>query len=110
MQNSRLEKLLEFYGNNPKDSFVTYAIATEYVSAGNDAEAYKYYSFVRTHDPDYVATYYHLGKWYERNQMRDEALAAYQDGMVVAKKLKDNHSLSELQNAWNNLEMGLDDY
>jgi tetratricopeptide (TPR) repeat protein len=54
-------------------------------------------------EPDYVGSYYHLAKLYERNQQTDAAIEIYTKGMEVAKKLKDNHNLNELRSAYDNL-------
>lgn len=109
MQNTRIDKLLDFYTQNPKDSFITYALATEYVAQGNDSLALTYYQKLVDEDPSYVATYYHLGKLYKRMGQEAEALNAYQIGMQKALDKQDNHSFSELQNAHTNLSLGLED-
>ena len=107
MQNTRIDKLLEFYNQNPKDSFVVYALATEFVAVGDDEKALTFYLDLLITDPDYVATYYHLGKLYARRGQEAEALATYKTGMQKALAKKDNHSFAELQNAHTNLELGL---
>lgn len=58
-------------------------------------------------DPDYVGTYYHLGKLYEEIEEGEKALEIYQKGIEIAKKIKDQHALSELMGAKMNLEMEL---
>jgi len=109
MQNTRISKLLDFYSQNPKDSFITYALATEYVALKDDKKALEYYLQIIDNDPEYVATYYHLGKLYARNGNEEEALKTYKTGMEKALAKKDNHSFAELQNAHTNLELGLDE-
>lgn len=109
MQNQRIEKLLEFLKQTPQDSFVLYALATEYVSTGDDETALKYYETLLSLDPAYVATYYHLGKLMKRLGNEDRASKLFKEGMVQAKIKQDQHSLSELQTALTNLELGLDD-
>jgi tetratricopeptide (TPR) repeat protein len=54
-------------------------------------------------NPDYVGSYYHLGKLHERLGDESKAIAVYEKGMEVAKKLSDNHALSELRGAYDNL-------
>ena len=68
-----------------------------------------YYEKVRTHDPDYVGTYYHLGKLLESRQAFDTALEAYTAGMEVAKKIGDRHALGELSEAKMILEDVIED-
>ncbi|MBC7654866.1 MAG: tetratricopeptide repeat protein [Oligoflexus sp.] len=101
---NRLEKLLEFIDNEPNDPFLKYALATEYLRLNNQDEALKFYiDLVQNHE-DYVGTYYHLGKLYELRQEQESALKIYQKGMEVAKKIKDNHALSELMGVYNSLQ------
>lgn len=99
----RIEKLLRFHAANPADSFINHALALEYVKLGNEVEAKKYFELNLLGAPDYVATYYHLGKLLERQQQTTEAIAMYQQGMAAAKKAGDNHSYNELQGAYEDL-------
>lgn len=108
MQNQRLTKLFEFLSQEPNDSFILYAIATEY-NAQNDIEnALTYYLKLTDMHPNYVGTYYHLGKLYEKMGKKEEAVATYEKGMEVARAKKDMHALSELQGVYNSLN-GFDD-
>lgn len=107
MQNQRLAKLFEFLENDPNDSFILYAIATEY-NVQNDVEnALKYYLQLTEKHPDYVGTYYHLGKLYEKMGQKEEGIKVYQTGMNAARQKRDMHALSELQGAYNSAA-GLD--
>lgn len=107
MQNQRLAKLFEFLESDPNDSFILYAIATEY-NVQNDVEnALKYYLQLAEKHPDYVGTYYHLGKLYEKLGQKEEGIKIYQTGMQAARQKRDMHALSELQGAYNSAA-GLD--
>jgi len=107
MQNTRLAKLLEFLASEPNDSFILYALATEYNSLNDTANAFNYYLKLINEHPDYVGTYYHLGKLYEKQEQKDQAIEIYQKGMVVARNKRDMHAFSELQGAYN-VAAGLD--
>jgi len=107
MQSTRLITLLEFLKSDPNDPFVIYALATEYNSLNNTEQAFHYYHTLIKDHPDYVGTYYHLGKLYEKNQELEKAVDTYQKGMAVARNKRDNHAFSELQGAYNSA-MGLD--
>lgn len=107
MQNTRLAKLLEFLENDPNDSFILYALATEYNSLNDTEKAFTYYTKLIDEHPDYVGTYYHLGKLYEKESQKDKAIEVYQKGMLVARAKRDMHALSELQGAFNSAA-GLD--
>lgn len=97
MQSNRLEKLLEFLQNEPEDEFLLYALATEYLRLNETDKALQYYENLVNNHPDYVGTYYHLGKLYEALNRKPDAISTYERGMEVAKKKRDNHAFSELQ-------------
>ncbi len=106
MSESRLEMLKKMLSDDPEDSFVLYAIAKEYQNMGLLRESASQLTDLKKKDPDYVGLYYHLGKIYESLEETVNAIKAYQDGILVAKKLKDFHALSELSNALTDLESG----
>ena len=107
MESTRLNKLLEFLESDPNDPFVLYALATEYNVRKDVEQAFSYYLKLVKEHPDYVGTYYHLGKLYEKNQETDKAIDIYKQGMTESRKKGDNHAYSELQGAYNSA-MGLD--
>src|SRR5471030_2380002 len=97
MQISRLEKLLEFIKNEPEDPFLKYALATEYLRINQTDKALEYYEDLLTNHPNYVGTYYHLGKLYEALNRKQDAISTYETGMKVTKEQRNNHAFSELQ-------------
>lgn len=104
---ARLKILLDLLASSPEDSFISFAIAKEYEKAGADQEALAWYKKLVEMDENYVGTYYHLAKLLERQQCPEEALAVYDQGINIAKKINDQHALAELQNASMNLTLGL---
>ena len=100
----RLPYLLQLLESSPSDSFVLFAVAKEYENADDLAKALEYYEKLRNTDPAYVGLYYHLGKLHEQQQAFENAVAAYKQGIEVARKASDFHALSELQGALLNLE------
>lgn len=107
MHHIRLQKLLDFLKNEPNDPFLKYAIATEYFSQNDLEKALFYFDDLLTQHPDYVGTYYHAGRLYERLDRKEEAIEIYQNGMKMARKVGDNHAYSELQTVYN-AAIGLD--
>ena len=102
----RLLQLQDFLKESPDDAFILFAIAKEHEGLGNNDDALSFYTKIVKVEPDYVGTYYHLGKLYE--DCFDElemALQTYEKGMDVARKMGDHHALSELSGAKLNLEM-----
>ena len=107
MQSTRLQKLLDFYNTEPNDPFLKYALATEYIALNDFSTALIYFEDLILNHPDYVGTYYHLGKLYEKLDRKDDAIRIYQQGMQAARVARDNHAFSELQTVYNSA-MGLD--
>jgi len=101
----RIDTLKSFLIEDPEDSFVIFALAKEYEKHGILKSALDTYLDLKTKDPDYIGLYYHLGKLYEELAEKDEAMKTYEEGVILAKKLADFHSLSELHTAKTNLEI-----
>ena len=100
MQISRLEKLLEFIKAEPDDPFLKYALATEYLRLDQTDKALAYYEDLINKHPNYIGTYYHLGKLYEALDRKTDAISTYETGMKVAREQRDNHAFSELQTVY----------
>jgi len=105
MTDSRLSKLLNFYNSESADSFIIFAIAKEYEKFEKPDKALKFYLELKEKDSKYIGLYYHLAKLYEKLEQRDLALSTYDEGLELAKELRDFHALSELNNAKMNYEM-----
>ena len=103
MSKTRLEQLNEFLEASPGDAFILFAIAKEYENLDNLPKALEYYQLLEKDQPDYVGTYYHLGKLYEKMEEPNKAFQTYKDGMVISKKAGDQHAFSELAGAKLNL-------
>lgn len=103
MNNNRLQKLLEFIKQEPDDPFLKYALATEYLKLNDKETALRYFEDLIYSRPDYIGTYYHLGKLYEALGRKTDAARTYKDGMQAAKNTGDNHAFAELQSVYNSL-------
>ena len=99
----RVEKIKSMLLENPTDSFLCHALALEYIKLGNDSDARKLFESILKNEPGYIGTYYHLAKLLERIGEIDNAIKVYEKGMEEAKKAGDNHSLSELRSAFEEL-------
>ncbi len=95
----RLEQLLQFLTESPEDSFLLFAVAKEYEGLNDLPTALTYYQKIKSNEPEYVGTYYHLGKLYEQLEQPAKAFAIYKEGIEVTKKVGDHHALSELAGA-----------
>ncbi|GAB3013124.1 hypothetical protein GCM10027051_15500 [Niabella terrae] len=92
----QLEKLLEAQAG---DSFLQHALALEYIKAGDDQRAAALFTTLLKKDPDYVGSYYHLGKLYERRGDETAAVQTYEAGMQAAQRCGDRHAYGELRTA-----------
>ena len=100
---NRMELLKGFLEQDPKDSFSRYALALEYVKAGQSEDARREFEFVRDNDPAYVATYFQLAQLYRNLGLKHEAEKTYRTGITVASKAGDCHTQSELEGALESL-------
>jgi Tfp pilus assembly protein PilF len=100
---TRIERIIEFLNQQPKDNFLRHALALEYIKIGEDLKARDLFLEILTESPDYIGSYYHLAKCLEKLEEREAAIVWYEKGMAAAKLAKDNHSYSELQAAYEDL-------
>lgn len=105
----RIAFLMDFIGKNSTDLFSRHALAMEIIKLGNDAEAKSVLDQILLIDPNYVGSYYHLGKVQERLGMMNDALLTYEKGIQVATDLGDQHASRELKAALNQLRDELED-
>lgn len=103
----RLEQLLSFEKSDPNDPFIQFALAKEYEKMNEKTLALQRYIHLKENHPDYIGLYYHLGLLYEELLDKERALKIYEEGLDLAKKTKDFHAASELNNVKMNLEMDL---
>ena len=99
MAEDRLERLLNLQNEQPDDSFLSFAIAQEFTKKGQFDEALRRYESLLKNDPQYVATYYHLGKLYETLDSIKKAIETYEIGKTIARQTGAHHDLKELQAA-----------
>lgn len=100
---SRIKQLENFLKDEPEDSFLNYALAIEYIGLENWDKAKGILDVLMERDPDYTATYYHLGKLYQREKNVEKAEEIYQQGIRLTQQKREQHKLAELQNALTNM-------
>ncbi len=99
----RIEKLKEFLQSTPNDNFLKHALALEYIKINDDEKARALFEDILNQSPDYIGSYYHLAKLFERNNDTEKAIHWYEKGMAAAKEAKDQHAYNELQAAYEDL-------
>lgn len=98
-ESPRLQQLLSLQADSPNDAFLIFALAKEHEKLGNRDMAFEHYLRLVEGSPDYVGTYYHLGKLYVQIGNIEAAISVYKAGMEVAKQANDRHAFSELAGA-----------
>jgi tetratricopeptide (TPR) repeat protein len=102
MAETRLEQLIKFYEEDPKDPFNAYGLALEYYKS-DVQKSEEFFNKLLTDFPEYLPAYYHAAKLKEEQNANEVALTIYTKGMDLAKKLRDQKTLQELQSAYNEL-------
>ena len=98
MAYSRLEILLKLNTENPDDSFNSYALALEYMRDDID-QSLGIFKQLLISNPDFLPTYYQLGKIYQDTEAYDEALEIFKKCCEVAKSQNNIKTLNELNSA-----------
>ena len=99
MMQDRLKMIETMLETNPKDSFLHYAAALEHQKNGEIISAIKIIQKIIKNDPEYLASYYQLGKMLEERNKVEEAVEVYKSGKSVARKQNDMKTLGELSEA-----------
>lgn len=99
----RIAKLREMLKGSPTDCFLLHAMALEHIKTGDILSGIRYFQEVLQTDENYVGSYYHLAKAFEQSGQIDDAVACYEKGLLVARRLKDQHAANELQMALDEL-------
>ena len=99
----RIERIVEFLKQQPKDNFLRHALALEYIKLERVEEARDLFMEILTETPDYIGSYYHMAKCLVQLQQINLAIEWYEKGMAAAKLAKDDHAYRELQAAYEDL-------
>lgn len=99
MTTERLKMIETMLETNPRDSFLHYAAALEYQKSGNINQAIKVLKELIKQSPDYLASYYQLGKMLEGKNRIEDAVDVYKAGRVIARNQNDSKTLGELSEA-----------
>jgi tetratricopeptide (TPR) repeat protein len=94
----RIERIIEFLNQQPKDNFLRHAI-----KIGELLKAKSLFIEILSEFPDYVGSYYHLAKCLEALSEREAAIEWYEKGLAATKLAKDDHAYRELLAAYEDL-------
>lgn len=101
MNKARLEKLLDYYKNDPSDPFIIYGIANEYLDI-DPKSALHYFELLLTIHKDYLPTYYMAAHLYAELDQSENAQSTFEKGINLAQIQNDTKALAELKNAYQN--------
>ncbi|PIY11911.1 MAG: enzyme of heme biosynthesis [Flexibacter sp. CG_4_10_14_3_um_filter_32_15] len=82
----RLQQLLEFLEKEPKDTFLIYAVATEYLKTDTQ-KALDYFENLLQNYSEYIPTYYHAAELYANLENYEKANETYLKGIEVCEKV-----------------------
>jgi predicted Zn-dependent protease len=96
---SRIPQIEEMLTTQPDDPFLRYALALEYIKIGKTDQSKVLLIELTTSNPDYLASYYQLGKLEENQGETEEAIFHYQEGKKRALSHGDLKTAGELSEA-----------
>lgn len=99
----RIARLNALLADAPADSFLMHALALEHLKLGEDTRARSLFEELLSLNPDYVGSYYHLGKLIERIGSVEDACRVYEKGIEKAMAAADRHAAAELRQALDEL-------
>jgi Tfp pilus assembly protein PilF len=100
--NDRINELKNLLADDPEDAFLHYALGLEYVKAGDTELAIERFEFLLQKYPDYLPVYYQAAHLYLENNDKEQAEETFKKGISVARRLEENKTYQELNNAYNN--------
>ena len=93
---SRRQQLEELLKSDPDDVFLQYALAMEFVSAGDADEGLARLAQVNDQHPKYVAAFFQRGQVLADQGKTDEARDILTRGVEVARQAGDTHAEREM--------------
>jgi Tfp pilus assembly protein PilF len=104
MKKDRLAFLLDLLITDPRDSFIKYGIALEYLSLKDYVKAEDFLRLILSEDPNYIPAYLQLGQLMANLNKKEVARLTYTAGIELAKKSGDTHAANEMEEFLNELE------
>ena len=93
----RLKQLEKMYEADAGDPFITYAMAMEFIKAGNDAQAERWLNETLKLDKTYAYAYFQKAKVLQQNDRTDEAKVTLAKGIEQAQETGDEKAIAELR-------------
>lgn len=94
---NRREKLEKMLADSPEDTFLQYALAMEFISAGDDPAAAGRLECLLESDAHYVPAYFQLAQVQARQSAADAARRTLTRGIEAARRAGDQHAEEEMR-------------
>ena len=109
MSEERINQLKKFLEEDPEDAFSAFAIGLEWLKMKELENARKAFETLLNNQPEYLASYYQLGKLYEKLKLSELAIQTLKCGMELAQRQNNRHTFNELKAALDNLSLSDED-
>lgn len=100
---SRKEKIQEMLTEDPRDTFLRYALAMEFKSEGASDSALELFSDLMQDDPPYVPAFFMAGQELAGLSRIDEAQETLEQGIAHARQQGELHAAGEMTEFLNSL-------
>jgi predicted Zn-dependent protease len=104
MDMDKLEGLKEILAMDPGNAFARYGLAMELVGRGQVAEGLAEFDGLIAAQPDYVPAYQMSAQTLAKEDRTEEAVAKLHLGVAAARRVGNNHALSEMQGMLDELD------
>ncbi len=104
-----IDKLLEFYKEDPADPFNSYALALAYLKT-DTSRALDWFRVLLREHPGYLPVYYQAAGVLAEAGYTEEAEAVYKKGIELAGAQQNTRTMQELQRAYRSFLDELEDY
>jgi thioredoxin-like negative regulator of GroEL len=94
---TRKQQLQEMLAEEPKDPFLRYGLAMEFISEGNDEEAVRCFHELLELAPEYVPAYLQAAQALVRLGRAQEASIVFGRGIAAARTQGDHHAAEEME-------------
>ena len=104
MPNERMEQLKSILAQDPKSTFARYALAMEYMSAGEIESALHEFRTVLEVDANYANAWFMGAQALQQAARTPEAIQWLRDGIACAQRAGNRHAENEMQTLLGELE------
>lgn len=92
-----IHNLTKMLAAGQDNALLRYSLGTAYLKSGDYLQAREHLARAVAHDPHYSAAWKHYAQVLTQLGLRDEASAAYREGIAVAKAKGDIQAAKEMQ-------------